>query len=1257
MVRAFLESSGRLGADLLAVDWSSTPLGDPDDWPQALRNSVRILLTSRFSMWFAWGPELTFFCNDAYRQDTLGTKYPWALGRPAAVVWSEIWPEIGPRIAQVTTTGEATWDESLRLFLERSGYVEETYHTFSYSPLVDDDNQIAGMLCVVKEDTEQVIATRRMATLRDLGTRLSDIDEEATLAAACERLADNPWSLPFTLIYLFDPDGRTAARAGSTGFEGSHPAAPAVIAVDDRSPAWPVDVVRAGEPVLVEGIRDRFPELPRGAWQDPPRDALVAPLAQPGQLAPYGFLVVGLNPYRLPDEGYQSFVGLIAGHLAAAVTEARAFEFEKRRAESLARIDQAKTDFFTNVSHELRTPLTLILGPVEDALADAGDPPTPGQRERLEVVLRSSQRLLKLVNSLLDFSRLEAGGLTARFEQLDLATYTTDLASMFQAAADRAGLALTVDCPPLAVRPYVDQEHWAKVVLNLVSNAFKFTFEGGVTVRVREQDGAAVLTVADTGVGIPASELPRLFERFHRVHGAASRTHEGSGIGLALVQELVALHGGTVDATSAPGEGATFTVRIPLGRDHLPPEQVSGDRSADGPAATVTHDAQGFVSETLRWISDEAAARRHQRSPTELDVAPRGGRVLVVDDNADMREYVATLLSGSYDVDTAADGLEALERVAERCPDLVVTDVMMPRLDGFGLLERLQADPATVGVPVIMLSARAGEEGTVEGLESGADDYLVKPFSGRELLARVRVNMELDRTRRVQHTLESSKRMLDQAQRLARVGSWEIDLATGTVLASEELLRLLEHTHDEIDALGFEGLLGTLVHAEDREQVRETLLGAAEGQVLSYEARVVLPSGQERLVAVNGEVVRSDRGAPRVLRGSVQDITEQREAELVLARAAGLEEAAAREHAIADELQRSLLPALTFDVEHLDVATYYRAGVEGTQVGGDWYDIIELGAGRTAFVVGDVMGRGVTAAAGMGQLRSAVRAFAKLDLPPAEVLEYLDGIVQDLPGDQIVTCVYAIFDSTDQSLHYANAGHLPPLHLSTDGGCKRLETAGPPLGAGYYGMAGEHVHLDLGSTVAFYTDGLVERRDRDLDVGIEALEEVLGSHVSSPLQQLPELVVGSLLPDGPDDDIAILVTRVNAERFESAATHLITGDVPAVAEARRVVAQHLDEWEIPGELVEEVVLMTSELVTNAFVHGRPPIELRLRRTRTELIVEVQDRAAYRPRRRRAEDDDESGRGLQIVSVLADRWGSRATGRGKSVWFSVALVEG
>src|SRR5919107_1666612 len=381
-MRHLFEVSGAVGHDLAAVDWAATPLGPLDDWPPSLRTPVRILLTSKFSMWMGWGPELTFFCNDTYRRDTLGAKYPWALGQPASEVWSEIWDDIGPRIERVLTTHEATWDESLQLFLERSGYVEETYHTFSYSPLADDDGKIAGILCVVSEDTQQVLANRRMATLRDLGTRPSNLTESETLASAQHHLA------------------------GNTGFgyaDGAphHPVAPASIATTDPEPAWPVAELARGEAVLVERLPERFPGLPTGAWTEPSDCALAVPLVGPRQGAPYGFLVVGLNRYRALDQEYRGFIDLLAGHLAASITDARAFEFEKQRAESLAQLDRAKTDFFTNVSHEFRTPLTLLLGPAEDALNDQREPLSATQHQRLEVVHRNGQRLLKLVNSLL----------------------------------------------------------------------------------------------------------------------------------------------------------------------------------------------------------------------------------------------------------------------------------------------------------------------------------------------------------------------------------------------------------------------------------------------------------------------------------------------------------------------------------------------------------------------------------------------------------------------------------------------------------------------------------------------------------------------------------------------------------------------------------------------------------------------------------------------------------------------------------------
>jgi PAS domain S-box-containing protein len=421
------------------------------------------------------------------------------------------------------------------------------------------------------------------------------------------------------------------------------------------------------------------------------------------------------------------------------ITEKKAHEREiARQREELAKLDELKTQFFANISHEFRTPLTLMMGPLEDAIADAEGLSIPA-RERLELAHRNSLRLLKLVNTLLDFSRIEAGRIQASYQPTDLCVLTAELASVFRSAVERAGMRLTVDCLPLAEPVYVDREMWEKIVLNLLSNAFKFTFEGEIEVSLRQVDSAVQLTVRDTGTGIPREEIPRLFERFHRVQGARGRSYEGSGIGLALVQELVKLHGGRVEVESEVDRGTAFTITIPLGRAHLPADRVEAARTMTSTGLR----SEAFLEEVLRWLPDEPHAFE------ELRREPAGGgrRILLADDNADMRGYLLRLLA-EYEVEAVEDGAAALRAARERTPDLVLTDVMMPGMDGFELLRELRADPCTREVPVILLSARAGEESRIEGLAAGADDYLVKPFSAREVLARVQSHLELAKLRR-----------------------------------------------------------------------------------------------------------------------------------------------------------------------------------------------------------------------------------------------------------------------------------------------------------------------------------------------------------------------------------------------------------------------------------------------------------------------------------------------------------------------------
>ena len=759
---AFLAGGGEMGERTRAFDWSNTPVGPVADWPQSLKVAVRIMTDSRYAMWLGWGPDFSFFYNDAYARMTLGPKHPWALGRSAREVWSEIWDDIGPRAESVIRTGQATWDEGLLLFLERQGFPEETYHTFSYSPIPDDRGSVGGMLCVVTEDTERTIGERRLRTLRELAARTTESAKsvEDACQTAARTLAENRHDLPFVLIYLLDPDAGTASLAGATGLPEASSASPRCVdlaAADGQHSGWPLRaVLESGRAEVVTELGKRFGSLPGSLWPEPPERAVVLPMAKPGQARLAGFVVVGASPRLVFDDGYKGFMDLLAGQVATAVTNARAYEEERQRAEALAELDRAKTAFFSNVSHEFRTPLTLILGPVDDALAGADGELPPPVRERLAVAHRNGLRLQRLVNTLLDFSRIEAGRVRASYEPTDLAALTADLASNFRSACEKAGLELTVDCPPLGEPVFVDRQMWEKIVLNLLSNSFKFTFDGGIAVSMRQAGRSVDFRVRDTGTGIPPGEMPRLFERFHRVENARGRTHEGSGIGLALVHELVRLHGGSITAESEVGRGTTFIVTMPLGSAHLPPEQVGGNRTLDSTTGAIP-----FVEEALRWLPDgrddhdarsELPAFREDDSSLSVPTSrqPEGDRprVLVADDNADMRRYVGRLLAGQYTVEAVTDGAAALASVRRQPPDLILSDVMMPRLDGFGLLRELRADPHTAGVPVILLSARAGEESRLEGMEAGADDYLVKPFSARELLARVGALLQINRLRR-----------------------------------------------------------------------------------------------------------------------------------------------------------------------------------------------------------------------------------------------------------------------------------------------------------------------------------------------------------------------------------------------------------------------------------------------------------------------------------------------------------------------------
>ena len=848
---------GELGGRMAAIDWSATSLGPVAEWPQSLRTCVRIVLTSRQPMFVWWGEQLVNLYNDAYRS-ILGAKHPAALGQLASHVWREIWDQVAPRAAQAMRANEGTYDEALLLVRERNGYREETYYTFSYSPVPGDRGEIGGILCANADDTQSIISERQLALLGELSARTADA---RTGLDACRRAAEalgtNPRDLPFALLFLVDPERRTARLAGAAGFTADHPLAREEACSLDAPSPWPWDRVLAAQEPLVLPVAGA--DLPRGAWADPPSHAVALRIAVAGEGRAV-VLVAGLNPFRLFDDDYRRFVELTGAQLAAGIANAEAYEQEKRRAETLAELDRAKTAFFSNVSHEFRTPLTLMIGPTEDALAS---PERALAGDALVAVHRNELRLLKLVNTLLQFSRIEAGRARASYRPTDLAALTSEIASGFHSAIQRAGLAFEVECAPLSSPVHVDRDLWEHVVLNLLSNALKFTFEGGIRVALRERGPVAELSVTDTGIGIGAADLPRVFERFHRVENVRARTHEGSGIGLALVQELVRLHGGEVTVLSELDHGSTFTVAIPFGSARLPAAR-SGE-----PTASDTSLRAAYVAEAARWLAEPDVPAAHAPGPQ----APGArARILLADDNADMRDYLRRILSDHWEVTAVGDGRAALDAALAGGYDLVLTDVMMPNLDGFGLLAGLRADPRTSRLPAILLSARAADEARVEGLQAGADDYLVKPFSARELIARVRTHVELSAARR---RAELAEQHLRAALDAAAIGTYSWDVVSHTVAHDEGVRRMfgfeLPGAGDWIDDYT------ARVHPEDQARWRAAHERCArDGAGFDEVYRVLLPGGTLRWLHDKGTMIRDAAGAPAYLSGAVVDITDHK---------------------------------------------------------------------------------------------------------------------------------------------------------------------------------------------------------------------------------------------------------------------------------------------------------------------------------------------------------------------------------------------
>ncbi|RIB21376.1 hypothetical protein C2G38_1106412 [Gigaspora rosea] len=650
--------------------------------------------------------------------------------------------------------------------------------------------------------TRKILINRRLKCLSDLGNRIKDAD---SLKNGCHiimnALQKNDKDIPFALIYLIDNNKSETnfeprvAYLSATTFDSDSKVndeklipdhlleTPEVIDLTKNTyenyntyieirrnttnhsflkcKSWPIDlIIRKDEHVKVALNDESQAVLFPVKIQSVEKKILIATL------------ICGINPSRPLDNEYMEFLQLVVNHVSSILAQGKLREEEKKQLEMLADLNRQKVTFFQSVSHELRTPLTLMLSPLEETINLCTQEEVI--HSHLQIVQRNTRRLLKLVTNLLQTSNIETGQLKVQYRETNIAKLTQELASNFNNMASKLNLNYIIDIPnpndfnqALKNKVYLDHELYETIIYNLCSNAFKHTWSGNIKVRLyidheNERD-IVILEVSDTGIGIAEADLKNLFQRFYRVESQQSRSYEGTGIGLSLVKELITIHGGNITVTSKIGKGTTFKCQFPTGFEHLPINQVCLNEDDD----TLNNDHQLNLNqqlylEDLQWDQNNELTIRECESKDIINMdidetffstnvfhKTTKNTVLIVDDNIDMRNYIEGLLKKEFNVYRACDGRDAwlLLTSLPNLPDLILSDVMMPNMNGYELLNKLRSSAKTRLIPVILLTAKAGELSSMKGLEDGANDYIVKPFNSRQLIARIHTNIKLSQFR------------------------------------------------------------------------------------------------------------------------------------------------------------------------------------------------------------------------------------------------------------------------------------------------------------------------------------------------------------------------------------------------------------------------------------------------------------------------------------------------------------------------------
>ncbi|WP_293003765.1 SpoIIE family protein phosphatase [Mycobacterium sp.] len=1243
---AAVKLGGEMGEQFRDFNWKRHPLGAPQTWPMEVRSVVALTLTSRFPtvLWLG-ADDLFQVYNDAYSQ-ILGDRHIDALGKRAAHIWWDIWPVISPMLARVLATGEATWSHDLMFAIVTGGRRVERYFTFTYSPLISDRGKTYGVFSSSYETTERVLSERRMRLLTAVASNVLDSNSIDDAAQAVVSVCDTqPSDVPFVAAYVDSGAGPTLRAASSS-------VATVLPTVLETLTDW--EPARSRSDIhLIDNIADRITGLSDELGAACPEQALLMPL---GDDHAGGALLVAINPRCDLDEQYVGFCQLIADQLTSGMSAAMSFDQQRRRADALSELDRAKSAFLTNVSHEFRTPLTLLLGPLDHALTIEG---LDGElADQLAAARRNAGRLQRLVDSLLDFSRIEAGRATAALLCTDVGALTAHIAASFSELCQRAGLSLELDYRPALAD--VDPGMWETIVLNLLSNAVKYTLTGSVKVTVRSDVAQCHIAIRDTGVGISDADLKRLGERFFRADSAHARSVEGTGIGLSLVRGLVELQGGTIEYASQVARGTTVTVRLPRSLSSTPVEH-SPARLLDNP----------YVIEAGQWITGQHS------DPAGADLPPaRAELVVVAEDNADMRAHLHRVLSQQFRTVLVPDGRQCLEAARKLRPDIIVTDVMMPRMDGFALVAAIREDPLLSATPVLMLSARTSTEAISEGLSGGADDYLPKPFHAQELIDRI--------TARLAAAARSARPPAD-AEMLRALDIAQLEVAVQNASTTADLAHALYgcsfntgdiplicvgELDDDTHTLRLE--FGGPVPAEARDRYHVASMNTPivpvdvvrTGQPMIIPDTLKLSPRYEHVVSENAATVRATISQP--LRGADGDVigslgmlwTHPREftpAEINWAATIAAITATAldrlhqvqREHRIAVDFQDHLLD-LDRSSTAAVVAAVYQPSAEALHVGGDWYLVAPSpDEGRIAISVGDVVGHGLPAAVAMSRLRTAASAIALTHSDPAAVLATLDRYALTVDNARFATVSYAVIETQPDGharVSYSCAGHPWPLLLTHDQPPQFL-TGGrrPPVGSWDTPLP-QNTAVQLispGATILLYTDGLIERAGESLDDGFARLQTAAASRAHLPAGQLcDELLEVMAPPGGYTDDVVALAIRPCHTTGHTLAT-VIPASLTHMFNARHLLRDWLSDTRADPRRETDILLATGEALSNAIEHGcaadtSKTVSIEAFHRDRAIMVTISDPGQWAGDSSASQRGQYRGRGLTMINGMADR---------------------